>query len=117
MRTHLKTRLVRLGVPLLPTAFLLVLAAPAAQAAVIVGGKGSPRVLVTRGIPFGTAGMAITAAVVAIAVLAVACVAIAGWISQGRLAGAPISFVAPGEPVQLPTILPGGEEERERKAA
>jgi hypothetical protein len=116
MSSHLKSRLVRIGVLLVPTALLLLLAASAAQAAVIVGGKGSPRVLGTGG-TVSTAGMAITAAAVALVALAAAYVAVSGWMSQGRLEEAAVSFVVPGEPVQLPASTREFERQRDRRAA
>ncbi len=50
-------------------------------------------------------------------VLAAAYMAARGWTVRGRRVEAPVSFVVPGEPVQLPAILREGEQEREREAA
>jgi hypothetical protein len=120
MSTHLKSRPARLGAFLAPSAVLLLLAASAAQAAVVVGGRSSPRAL-GAGATVSTAGMAITAAAVALVALTAAYVAVSGWIDQGRVEQAAVSFVVPGEPVQLPVQLPSSsrefESERDRRAA
>jgi hypothetical protein len=116
MSTHLKSRLARIGAFLAPTTVLLLPPASAAQAAVIVGGKSSPRVLVT-GATASTAGMAITAAAVALVALTAAYVAVSGWIDKGRAEEAAVSFVVPGEPVQLPPSSRELEAERDRWAA
>ena len=116
MSSHLKRRLARTAAFLAPTAVLLLLVASAAQAAVIVGGKGSPRVPVT-GATVGNAGMAITAAAVALVALTAAYVAVSGWVSQGRVEEAAVSFVVPGEPVQLPASSRESGRERDRRAA
>jgi hypothetical protein len=116
MSSHLKSRPARTAAFLAPTAVLFILVASAAQAAVIVGGKGSPRVLAT-GAAVSTAGMAITAAAVALVAMTAAYVAVSGWMSQGRAEEAAVSFVVPGEPVQLPASSRELARERDRRAA
>jgi len=94
MSTHLKSRPVRTIVLLAPTALMLSLAAFAAQAGVVVGGKGSPRVPAT-GAPVSMAGMATTAAAVALVALTAVFVAISGWMSQRHVGEAAAPLCCP----------------------
>lgn len=111
-----KRHLVQAGVFLATTAAMLLLAAPAALAAVIAGGKTAPRILGSGG-TLGTAGMAVTAAAVAVVALTAVTVAVGGWIGQGSVGEAVASFVVPGEPLQLPATTREFEQDRDRRAA